>query len=914
MLGAEYRVLGPLDVLFDGERVVVPAGKGRVLLATLLLRPNQFMSVDELVERLWDGSPPSIDRAVKTLHMTVARLRQALGRANCVTTTTNGYLAEVDNLDLLRFRSLSEVDPHAALALWRGPLLSNVTSDALHGEDVPRVAEERLTVLERRIELDLEAGRAGELVAELRALTLEHPLRERFWAQLMTALYRADRQAEALTAFTQVSHILADELGIDPGPTLRELHQSILRAEPDPGARRAVAVPRQLPPDLPRFTGRADDLAQLDRLLSGGQPVVISAIAGSAGVGKTALAVHWAHRVRERFPDGQLAINLRGYDRDEPLSPHDALDQLLRGLGLASKEIPADTGQRVGAYRSLTADRRVLVLLDNARTAEQVRPLLPTGGRSVAVITSRSDLRGLVALNDAKVLQLGVLPPADAVRLLEKMIGADRVRAEQEATAELARLCVHLPLALRIAASMLAVEPLRSVRSLVDELQNGNRLTSLEIGDDREAAVRAAFDLSYSALTPDERRMFRLLGLAPRADFTPMSAGALLGVPGEQALKLLRTLTRAHLTDEHASQRFSLHDLLFLHARECAVAEETAEERRAAVVRFLDHHLHSVDNAERAIRADRRAKPLTGRDPVVEAATFTDRDSALAWCRQEHDLLIELCEFALAEGHLDHAWMLPGCLWGHLQVHASTGDFLRLYAVALEAAERSRNRYGQAVALHSLGVAHRRAGHFEEALGLLQRALALREEHGDPWTLAATEVELANVWFEQEDYAEALRHDRAAGAHWRQAGNTRGWARSLNAVAMTLVELGDFAGAVQAADEAAEVYASLGIVDGALEDTRALAKFRMGDLEGAVRIYRDLFAGPLLDQESSFSRTSALVSGAEVFRAAGDREAALTCAREALEIAERSGLRRVDEIRELVRELVRELEVRRAGR
>ncbi|MEU7479348.1 BTAD domain-containing putative transcriptional regulator [Lentzea sp. NPDC042327] len=903
MLGAEYRVLGPLDVLFAGERVVVPAGKGRVLLATLLLRPNRFVSVDELVERLWDGSPPSIDRAVKTLHMTVARLRRALGPANCVVTTTNGYLAEVEDLDLLRFRALARTDPHAALALWRGPLLTNVTSDALHREDVPRLVEERLLVLEKRIEADLDDGRAGELVPELRALTAEHPLRERFWAQLMTALYRSDRQAEALEAFSRVSRMLADELGIDPGTVLRELHGSILRSEPGPGPRRAATGPRQLPPDLPRFTGRTEDLARLDRSLSGGHPVVISAIAGSAGVGKTALAVHWAHRVQDRFPDGQLAVNLRGYDREEPLSPHDALDQLLRGLGLSSKDIPLDTGQRIGTYRSLVADRRVLVLLDNARTAEQVRPLLPTGGRSVAVITSRSDLRGLVALNDATLLQLGVLPLDDALALLEKMIGAARVRAEQEATAELARLCVCLPLALRIAASMLAVEPERSVRSLVDQLRSGNRLAALEIGDDREAAVRAAFDLSCTALAPDEHRMFRVLGLAPRADFTPRSAAALLGVSSERALALLRTLTRFHLAEEHAPQRFSLHDLLFLHARERADAEETAEQRRAAVVRFLDHHLHSVDNAERALRVDRRDKPLTERDPVVEAAAFTDREGALAWCRNEHGLLVELCEFALAEGHLDHAWMLPGCLWSYLQVNGSADDFFRLYAIALEAAERSGNRYGQSVALHSLGVAHRRSGDFAEALRSLTLALALRREHGDPWTLATTETELANVHFEQGDHRESLRHDRAAGEHWRAAGNPRGWARSLNAVAMTLVELGEFAEAVETADRAAEVYASLGVVDGALEDTRAQAKFRMGDLDGAVRIYRDLFAGPLLDQESSFTRTMTLLSGAEVFRAAGDVTAALSCARQALVISERSALRRTGEIRELVREL-----------
>jgi DNA-binding SARP family transcriptional activator len=271
------------------------------------LRPNQFVSSDELVERLWEGSPLSRDRATKTLHMTVVRLRQALGPASCVSTTTNGYLAEVVNLDLLRFRSLAGTDPHAALELWRGPVLSNVDSDALHRDEVPKLVEERLTVLERRIEQDLDRGRIAGLVPELRSLTAEHPLRERFWAQLMVALYRSDQQAAALEAFREVSRLLADELGISPGPSLRKLHQSILRSEPELTARRDIIVPRQLPPGLGGFTGRGEDLARLDQFLSSGestQAVVISAIAGSAGVGKTALAVHWAHRVRARSRTG----------------------------------------------------------------------------------------------------------------------------------------------------------------------------------------------------------------------------------------------------------------------------------------------------------------------------------------------------------------------------------------------------------------------------------------------------------------------------------------------------------------------------------------------------------------------------------------------------------------------------------
>ncbi|NKE61926.1 tetratricopeptide repeat protein [Lentzea sp. PSKA42] len=906
MLGAEYRVLGPLEVLFNGEPVVVPAGNGRALLATLLLRPNQFVSVDELVDRLWDGSPPSLDRATKTLHMTVTRLRRALGPANCVSTTTNGYLAEVENLDLLRFRALSDNDPHAALALWRGPVLRNVASTALHRDDVPQLVAERLATLERRVELDLDGGRTADLVPELRALTAEHPLRERFWAQLMIALYRSDQQAAALEAFRQVSSLLADELGIDPGPGLRELHQSILRAEPKLDTRREAVVPRQLPTGLASFTGRLGDLARLDQLLpsgTAGQAVVISAIAGSAGVGKTALAVHWAHRVRDRFPDGQLAVNLRGYDREEPLTPHDALGQLLRGLGHPSKEIPDQTDQRIGVYRSLLANRRVLVLLDNACTAEQVRALLPAGGRSVVVITSRSDLRGLVALNDAKVLKLGVLPLDEAIQLLAKVIGADRTQAEPEATAELARLCACLPLALRIAASLLAGEPHLSVQDLVDQLSTGDRLAELEIGDDGEAAVRAAFDLSYLALAPEERRMFRMLGLASRADFTPMSAGALLGVPSGRALKLLRTLTRAHLVEERAPQRFSQHDLLWLHARERAAAEESAEDRRAAAVRFLDHYLHTVDNAESVILSHRAQKPLTERDPVVETIEFSDTGAAVEWSRREYDLLLELCEFALTEGHLEHAWKLPYSLIGHLGVLGSNDDRLRVFGTALEAARQLGDRFAEAVALHSTGIAHKNSHHFEEAERTLREALRIRREIGYTRGIAITEAELASTCLWQGHHDEALLHYRESVEQWRLTGNVQGWASSMNSLAYTLVHKGDFAEAISVANEALEAMDSAYDATPSAKDTLAQAHAGLGDLDKAVQIYRGIFSSGSLDHLSARPKVEILFHGAQLLDRVGDRQAALAHAREALARAESGRLAMATGIRQFVRDL-----------
>ncbi|HEX8867507.1 MAG TPA: BTAD domain-containing putative transcriptional regulator [Lentzea sp.] len=904
MQGAEYRVLGPLEVLFNGEPVPLPGGKGRVLLATLLLRPNQFVPVDELVERLWEDAEPSADRRAKTLHTTVMRLRQALGPANCVTTSDNGYLAAVDDLDLLRFRSLAATDPHTALSLWRGPALQNVISDALHREDVPSLTEQRLVVFERRIDQDLDEGHAAGLVPELKALTAEHPLRERFWAQLMTALYRSDQQAAALDAFRQVSRVLADELGIDPGTALRDLHQAVLRAEPVVGStRRDVVVPRQLPPDLARFTGRTDNLAQLDQLLPSGNAVVISAIAGSAGVGKTALAVHWAHRVRDRFPDGQLVVNLRGYDRDDPVTSHDALGQLLRGLGRSKHEIPDETAERVGVYRSLLADRRVLVLLDNARTAEQVRPLLPAGGRSVVVITSRSDLRGLVAVNDARLLRLGVLPLGQAVQLLENVIGAESARAEPDAVAELARLCACLPLALRIAASLLVSEPHLRVRELVDRLSTESRLAALEIGDDPEAAVRAAFDLSYTALTAEQQRMFRVLGLAPRADFTPMSAGALLGVPSGRALDLLRALARAHLVEEHAPQRFSQHDLLRLHARERALAEESDVELRACVVRFLDHHLHSLDNAERVLNPHASDKTLTQRDPVVETVGFDDKDSALTWCRHEHELLVDLCKSALAQGNLDHAWKLPYSMLAYLSGHATTSEYLDIFTTALSAARLLRDQYGESVALHILGLTNKNLHRYEDAQRSLMEALRIRREIGYQRGIAITEAELASTHLWQGHHEEALRHYRESVEQWRLLGNEVGWSVSMNSLAWTMIRRGDFADALETVKESLAVQERLGAQRHTTYDTLAQAYAGLGDLDGATRTYRDIFSSGLLTTAGIREKTEILCHAADIFNRVGDRQTALRYAHEALALAERGGHATAEKARQVLRDI-----------
>ncbi|HEX8866147.1 MAG TPA: BTAD domain-containing putative transcriptional regulator [Lentzea sp.] len=448
----EYRVLGPLEVLLDGEPVAVPGGRGRVLLATLLLRANEFVSVDQLVDRIWEGEPPAIDRVHKTLQMAVVRLRQSLGQANCIRTTSRGYTAEVapEQLDLTRFRTLTARGEHrAALELWRGPVLSDVDSAALHRDDVPRLVEEQVVALEQRIDQDLPLL-TDALVPELRVLVKQHPLRETFWAQLMLALHRAGQRAEALAAYQEISEHLADELGVDPGHRLRQAHLHVRGDRP---------VPRQLPPDVPHFGGRDAELAGL----STGQ---ITAFTGAGGVGKTALALHWAHGIADRYPDGQLFVDLGG-SRAEPVAPQTAARDFLVALGVAPAELPAGDDALFALYRSVLAERRVLLLLDDAHDVAQVRPLLPGGAANLVLITSRNRLRGLVAREGAHPVQLDALTGTQAFALFAARIGQERLAAEPEAVSRLVAQCAGLPLALAAVAARAAEH--HSLGALADQ-------------------------------------------------------------------------------------------------------------------------------------------------------------------------------------------------------------------------------------------------------------------------------------------------------------------------------------------------------------------------------------------------------------------------------------------------------------
>jgi DNA-binding SARP family transcriptional activator len=563
-------------VRISGVVVPVQKGKQRALLAALLLNAGRAVSLDELAEALWGPDPPPSARV--TIQNYVMRLRKALGDTGTsrIGTLPSGYAIRVDasELDVARFEDLLSAaraatregrwqdaadQARSAVSLWRGDPLADVGSELLADREVPRLAEMRLQALETRIDADLHLGCHADVITELRRLVARDPLRERLHAQLMLALYRDGRQAEALAAFQRARQVLVEELGAEPGPGLRELHQQILTGDPAlalprqaPATARPAPVrpPRELPAGVPHFTGRAGLLAMLTGLLdrSSAESSETVLISGMAGVGKTALAVHWGHEVAKRFPDGQLYVDLHGYDSSgAPLRPAEAIREFMDALGVPAARIPAGTQAQAGLYRSLLASQRMLILLDNARDAAQVRPLLPGSAGCLVLVTSRNELTGLAATDGARLLTVDVLTGAEARVLLSRRLGSERVAAEPDATAELIMLCARLPLALNIAAARAAARPNHPLAAVAAALRDERgRLDALDTGEPASSA-RTVFSWSYRNLSQPAARMFRLLGLHPGPDITVAAAASLAGITPGQARRCLEELTVTHL-------------------------------------------------------------------------------------------------------------------------------------------------------------------------------------------------------------------------------------------------------------------------------------------------------------------------------------------------------------------------------
>jgi tetratricopeptide (TPR) repeat protein len=531
-----------------------------------------------------------------------------------------------------------------------------------------------------------------------------------------------------------------------------------------------LPVLRQLPMDVAHFTGRDAELATLDALLNQddvGQSaaMVIAVIAGTAGVGKTALVVRWAHRVRDRFPEGQLFVNLRGYDPGSPMAPEQALEEFLRALNVPAERIPAGLGARAALYRSLLDGRRVVLVLDNAHTAEQVRPLLPGSSTCLVVVTSRSRLSGLIAHDGAIRVTVDLLPPAGAIALLRDVIGTARVAAEPEAATELASQCAYLPLALRIAAERAATHPHATLADLAGELAVvHDRLDLLTTADeeDEATAVRAVFSWSYHALPSEAARAFRLLGLHAGADISVPAAAALTDTTPARARRLLETLVGTHLIEETGAGRYRLHDLLRVYAAECATAEENDHDCAAAVRRVLTWYLHTGDAADRILDPHRHRIPLDHPEVACPALEFTTYGRALDWCEAERANLMAAIRHAAEAGEHGIACKLPLVLLGFFNLRKHWADLITTHHIGLAAAAHLHDRRAEAWSRGGLGMAYLHLRRYDEALDHYQRALHICQEIDNPWGKAIALLSLGKAYLHLEQYEEALSHSQRA--------------------------------------------------------------------------------------------------------------------------------------------------------
>jgi tetratricopeptide (TPR) repeat protein/transcriptional regulator with XRE-family HTH domain len=613
-----------------------------------------------------------------------------------------------------------------------------------------------------------------------------------------------------------------------------------------PGASSAATAPRQLPAAVPDFTGRGAELAALTRILDdagAGPPgaVVIFAIGGTAGVGKTALALHWAHQVADRFPDGQLYVNLRGFDPSgSPAVPAEALRGFLDALGVPSDRVPPTPDAQAGLYRSLLADKRMLIVLDNARDEQQVRSLLPASSASQVVVTSRNQLAGLAAADGARLLTLDVLSHGDAVRLLTARLGAERAGAEPAAVADIATRCACLPLALAVATARAAARPGFPIAALAAELRDaGGRLDALDSGDP-SGDVRAVFSWSYQQLSPAAARMFRLLGVHPGPDISAAAAASLAAVSEPQARRLLRELTRAHLVTEHAPARYASHDLLRAYAAAQARDSDSESDRAAATGRILDHYLHTGYRASLLIEPAREPIALAPPRDGVEPESLDGYQQAVTWFETERQVLSAAIARAAGSGFDRHAWQLPWVMADYLDWRGHWDERVALLSAGLASATRLGDAAGQAVSGRLLGHAYFRVGDYDQATARLRQSLELYRDLGDRTGAGKAHVLIALVAEGQGRFADALDDCEQALALFRDAGYPVGEALTLNNIGWFHGLLGDHEQARTYSQRSLTLSAELGYRrnEGFAEDSLGYAEHALGNFTGAVACYQ----------------------------------------------------------------------------
>ena len=932
-----YTLLGPVGMDFEDMPLAVKRPRCRAVLAYLLLHANRVVSTRQLIDALWGGSEPQTARS--QIQADIAALRRACRDAGAkipVESRAPGYSIAVDDgeLDLDVFRSnMARARQEAArgdsrsavrlireaLALWQGMPLADIAVSYAESAQT-QLTSLRLTAYEDLADLEIAEGHHGALIDDLMPLVAAHPLHENLRVKLMLALYRSGRQTAALEQARELRSLLAEQQGLTPGRRFTDMEQAILRADPSldamapnppaetphtiseyesapvpdapmdnaladaPAAPPAPPVPMQLP-STPQLVGRQDLLDQLEDFLTGslsdeGVPGTV-AVVGPAGVGKTTLAVHWGRTMADRFPDGQLYINLHGHDTQRAMTPAQTIARALRSLGLPRDAIPAEADELIDLYRSTVADKRLLVLLDNARSVDQVRPLLTTGPGSATLITSRFRLTGLVVRDGARQVAVGPMTPHEAEQLLERMLGAERLRAEPGAAHRLAEACGRIPLALSIAAANIANHPPASIADHIRDLLDGNRLAALQTPGDSDSTMQTVLGQSYDALDPDARHMFRRLGLAPGPDFTVAAASVLAGVSQAEAGRLVDRLLDAHLIGQSAADRFALHDLTRLYARARAEAEDSGPDRETARGRLTDWYL------ERTLAAQALAFPGHARLSGVEhspGADFETAAEALAWFDNETPNLI-------ATLHDDpigaHTWRIADGLRPYFATRMNVGDWIDAANAAIMAAERLGNTEARFSGWYSLAHANLSVGDYPKAMRSFKTALSIARAVDHRQGIDGCENFIAQILIFTGHLDEAAGRLESVLPAARSAHTACSTVVTLSRLGEVYFELGRLADSLRVRCQALELATQTGArnQEPYVLVNLAIAKHALGDVEEAGVLYARALI--ILREFGDTDLESAVQSElATVHLDAGRPEAARGCAENAWHLAQ----------------------------
>jgi DNA-binding SARP family transcriptional activator/Tfp pilus assembly protein PilF len=896
----QFRLLGPIEVVQDGKAANPTTAQQRCVLALLLLDLGRVVPAERLIAALWPVDPPV--SAQNTVRVYVTRLRRLFAADPSVRLETIGrgwrLTCDRNRVDLYRFRELAarahgQGAPDArdllteALGLWRGPALADAASEHWRESHCAGLEEERLAAIEDRIALDIDSGAAPAVVPELSVLIAEHPTRERLTRLQMSALHDCGRTAEAIVLYHRTRTVLREDLGVDPGSELQSEFQRLLGAPATRRVRDMVdPIPRQLPGDLAAFVGRADALSHLDELLDD-EGTFLVALDGLPGVGKTTLAVHWAHRVGDRFPDGTLYANLRGFSSSGPRDPAEILQEFLHALGVPASRVPTGLDARAAHFRSTLSGRRILLVLDNARDEAQVRPLLPSTPGCGVVVTSRHQLTGLSARQGALRLRIDVVEQSEALDLLAKRLGARRVHREPEAASRIVNGCAGLPLALAIVAARADESNDFALASVAAELETAKSALDTFESLDTSADLRTVFSWSYNALSANAARLLRLLGLHWGPDFTVEAAASLAASPVQDTRRLVRELCRTRLLGEHRPGRFGFHDLLAAYAAELAATQETEAARREATRRLLDHYLQGVHTAAELLGRHRRHDPVEPSAPGAIGVDHGDLDHAMHWCATELAVLTTSVSAAHARGFDAHAHQIAHRLMPYLRKQGLGTPWLETTQLAAQAATRTGDPRAQANAHFGLAAAQIWYGDSETARTHLTEALRHYEALADHQGQANIHTMLCKLASAEEDFAAALSHATDALEWYRRAGAGWGEARTLNNIGYCHARLGRPRLALEFCEEAIAVFS--GVDDppgmaGALESLGA-AHALDGRHDRAIDAHRRSIDMALKHGEKQIA-AAALVSLGDSHLALDEREATIQVWEEALVLLE----------------------------